>query len=193
MTLTSELQAVLASTRGLLAAAACSCALADDDGTSLTFVAADGAGAAEIVGVTLPVSRGIVGYVALSGQPIAVADVHRDERFARDVAETTAYLPSTILAVPMLDDDGDVMGVIEVLDPAHGEQESRLGGQHGTVAELGVLTVIASQAAAVVRLSRGATPGDDALGAALSGLDPTSTRQVAALLRAVVDRVEREA
>lgn len=193
MTLTSELEAVLASTRGLFAAAACSCALATDDGSSLTFVAASGAGAAEIVGVTLPVSRGIVGYVALSGQPIVVGDVHRDERFARDIAETTAYVPQTILAVPMLDLDGDVMGVIEVLDPTTGDQESRLGGQRGTVAELGVLTVIASQVAAVVRLVRAPGPGDERLDAALAGLDATSARQVLAVLGAVAERVEREA
>ncbi len=193
MTLTSELEAVLASTRGLFAAAACSCALATEDGSSLTFVAASGAGAAEIVGVTLPVSRGIVGYVALSGQPIVVADVHRDERFARDIAETTDYVPQTILAVPMLDPDGDVMGVIEVLDPTTGDQESRLGGQRGTVAELGVLTVIASQVAAVVRLVRAADPGDDRLDTALAALDGTSARQLLAVLGAVAERVEREA
>ena len=52
----SDLRAVLSSTRTLFGAAACSCALTSDDGASLTFVAADGAGAAEIVGVSIPVN-----------------------------------------------------------------------------------------------------------------------------------------
>ena len=93
----------------------------------------------------------------------------------------------------MLDPDGDVMGVIEVLDPTTGDQESRLGGQRGTVAELGVLTVIASQVAAVVRLVRAADPGDDRLDTALAALDGTSARQLLAVLGAVAERVEREA
>ena len=40
----------------LVSAAACSIAVVDDDGGTLEFVASDGAGADEIVGVTIPVS-----------------------------------------------------------------------------------------------------------------------------------------
>ena len=42
MTLITELTAVCASLRGLFGAAACSCALAVEDGAELEFVAADG-------------------------------------------------------------------------------------------------------------------------------------------------------
>ncbi len=153
MTLTMELQAAVSATRTLFGAAACSCALASDDGAELRFIAAAGVGAAEIVGITLPVSRGIAGWVALSGQPIAVGDVTRDERFARDVAEATAYVPTAILAAPLLDDEGETVGVIEVLDPSRPDDESRLGSQRGTAAELASLTVIAAQIATIVRLS----------------------------------------
>ena len=104
--------------RGLFAAAACSVALVDDEGGELTFVASDGAGAEEIVGVSIPVSRGIAGWAAMSGQPIAVKDVQADPRFARDVAESTRYVPSAILAAPLMDRDGDVVGVTSVLDPS---------------------------------------------------------------------------
>lgn len=140
MTDHTDLRAVLSSTRTLFGAAACSCALTSDDGASLTFVAADGAGAAEIVGVSIPVNTGIAGWVALSGQPTAIADVARDDRFARDVAEATDYVPTAILAVPMLDPQGETVGVMEVLDP------TRDG------LDLSVLAVIASQAEAVIRL-----------------------------------------
>ncbi len=104
--------------RRLFAAAACSVALVDDDGETLRFVASDGAGAEAIVGVTIPVSRGIAGWAAMSGQPIAVRDVQTDARFARDVAESTNYVPSSILAAPMMTAEGEVMGVTSVLDPA---------------------------------------------------------------------------
>jgi signal transduction protein with GAF and PtsI domain len=103
-------------TRSLFAAAACSVALVDDEGETLTYVVADGAGAKEIVGVTIPVGRGIGGWAAMSGQPIAVRDVQTDARFARDVAESTNYVPSAILAAPLMTADGEVIGVTSVLD-----------------------------------------------------------------------------
>src|SRR5215467_7511780 len=81
-------------TRSLFGAAACSVALVEADGETLVFVASDGAGADEIVGVRIPVSRGIAGWAAMSGQPIAVRDVQTDARFARDVAESTHYVPT---------------------------------------------------------------------------------------------------
>jgi signal transduction protein with GAF and PtsI domain len=165
-TLTDHLQASVAATRGLFAAAACSCALATEDGGSLEFVAADGAGAGAIVGVRLPVARGIAGFVALSGQPMAIADVSRDDRFARDVAEATDYVPITILAAPLLDPDGETLGVLEVLDPVRPDGGARLGTQGGTAAELAALTVVASQVAVVVRLLQaagGPAPAEAAL------------------------------
>jgi signal transduction protein with GAF and PtsI domain len=154
MTLEDDLRAACAGTRSIFGAAACSCALATDDGGALEFVAADGAGAEAIVGVRLPVSRGIAGFVALSGQPVTIADVGADHRFARDVAESTDYVPQTIIAAPLLGGDGETLGVLEVLDPVRPDDESRMGAQRGGVAELAVLTVIASQVAAVVALHR---------------------------------------
>lgn len=113
----SELSAFVASVRELFDAAACSCAMVDAEGERLTFVAADGVGAAAIIGVELPVGRGIAGWAAMSGQPIAVGDVGSDRRFAREVAEQTAYIPTSVWAVPMTTLDGEVIGVVEVLDP----------------------------------------------------------------------------
>ena len=113
-----SLGAAVEALRALFESAACSIALVDDEGAELVFVAADGAGAAEIVGQAVPVGRGIAGWAAMSGQPIAVSDVQADPRFARDVAESTAYVPRAILAAPLMDADGEVLGVLSVLDPA---------------------------------------------------------------------------
>nr|WP_256366704.1 GAF domain-containing protein [Aeromicrobium sp. 9AM] len=103
--------------RQLFDAAACSCALANPDGSSLSFAAAEGIGAGAIIGVEVPVDRGLVGWAAMSGQPVGVSDVRADPRFARDIAERTGYVPTTILAAPFFDSAWDVLGVIEVLDP----------------------------------------------------------------------------
>jgi signal transduction protein with GAF and PtsI domain len=103
--------------RGLFDAAACSIALLDDDESHLTFVAASGAGAERIVGVQLPVNRGIAGWVVSSGQPIGLDDVRSDARFDIDVAEATGYVPRSILAVP-IDGPRDTLGVLQLLDAA---------------------------------------------------------------------------
>jgi signal transduction protein with GAF and PtsI domain len=123
-------------TRSLFGAAACSIALVDDDGETLEFVASDGEGAAEIVGVSIPVSRGIAGWAAMSGQPIAVRDVQADPRFARDVAESTHYVPNAIYAAPILDAHGEVLGVASVLDPVVDETSDWTLHVLGTIAGL---------------------------------------------------------
>src|SRR4051812_24788510 len=131
-------------TRALFGAAACSIALVDDDGGSLQFVASDGAGADEIVGVTIPVSRGIAGWAAMSGQPIAVRDVQADARFARDVAESTHYVPTAIYAAPLLDTEGEVLGVVSVLDPVVDETSDWTLHVLGTIAGLTALVATAT-------------------------------------------------
>jgi signal transduction protein with GAF and PtsI domain len=122
--------------RALFDAAACSVALLEPSETHLRYVAAVGVGADEIVGVRLPVNRGIAGWVVSSGQPIGVADVQSDVRFDKAVAESTGYVPRTILAVPLEGPEGDPLGVIQVLDP----------GQHGDRDDMTLLGVLAAHA-----------------------------------------------
>jgi signal transduction protein with GAF and PtsI domain len=170
--LLADLVTAVAGVRSLFGAAACSCALVDDDGSSLTFVAADGEGAAEVVGLVLPVGRGIAGWAAMSGQPIGVRDVRSDPRFARDVAESTNYVPTSVMAVPLFRRDGEVLGVLELLDPAVDQ------GSDWTLAVLGTL---GSQVAALVTVHR--RVGPDRPGAA----------RTEELVRRVVEAVEEYA
>jgi GAF domain-containing protein len=143
--LATEAQRSVAGLRGVFDAAACSFARVEPGGDALRFVAADGIGAAEIVGVELPVSRGIAGWVALSGEAVQISDVAADTRFARDVAEATDYVPTTILAAPVVDAAGETLGVVEVLDP------QRTGADTGH--DLQVLELAAAQLAAIVQLA----------------------------------------
>ena len=131
----------VAAVRELFDAAACSCARATSDGSALTFVAADGVGAAEVIGVEVPVGRGLVGWAAMSGQPVAVRDVRTDARFAQDIAESTGYVPTVVFAAPFFDQGGEVLGVLEILDP---------GIDTSGDWPLAVLGTLASQLAAVV-------------------------------------------
>ncbi|MGY1717258.1 GAF domain-containing protein [Geodermatophilus sp. SYSU D01106] len=135
--------------RRTFGAAACSLAVLEDDDEHLRFRAASGAGAEEVLGLRLPVSRGIAGWVVSSGQPIVVSDVRADPRFAVDVAESTGYVPQVILAAP-LTAGGEPLGVVEVLDP-----DSGLGD-----GSLELLAALAAHAALAVAATA-ATPATD--------------------------------
>ena len=174
--------------RRVFAAAACSLALLEPDDEHLVFRAASGAGAAEVVGMRLPVSRGIAGWVVSSGQPIAIHDVRADARFARDVAESTGYVPRSILAAP-LQLAGEVFGVVEVLD-----RDGSMGH-----ADMDLLKSLATHAALAVELARGvpAQPDGAAAGhpadvlAEVARLGAEEQRAVAAMLTGFLSYVER--
>lgn len=110
------LTAVCATAKGVFGAAACSVAELDEDEGLLRYRASAGEGADAVVGLTLPVDRGLGGFVALSGMALSVEEVQADPRFAADVAEQTGYVPTAILAVPLVDDGGVVLGVLSILD-----------------------------------------------------------------------------
>ncbi|HUH08570.1 MAG TPA: GAF domain-containing protein [Egibacteraceae bacterium] len=120
------LSAIASAGRALFGAAACSVALLDDAQSELVFRAAAGPGADEIVGTRVPVNRGIAGWAVSAGQAIAVDDVARDPRFARDIAEASGYVPTSMIAAP-LQTEREILGVISVLDPrAEGGSARRL-------------------------------------------------------------------
>jgi GAF domain-containing protein len=88
------------------------------------------------------VSKGIAGWVVSSGQPIAVHDVRADPRFAVDVAESTGFVPRSILAAP-LTAHGEALGVVEVLDRTPATDRGD---------DLDLLGLLATQAALAVEL-----------------------------------------
>jgi GAF domain-containing protein len=135
---------IVATARVVFGAAACSIAVVDEAGEHLVFRAADGEGADGIVGVSIPATRGIAGWALSTGQAIAVGDVASDVRFAADTAEQTGYSPTAILAAPLLD-NGQAVGVIEVLDP---------GAERG----LDILGRFADLAALALRIDMPAPP-----------------------------------
>jgi GAF domain-containing protein len=152
--LVAVLDATARSLRRLYGAASVSIALTSEDGSMLRFVVADGAAGEQVVGLEIPVTTGIAGWVATSQQQMAVADVSRDPRFARDLAERIGYVPTSMLAAPLAGEDGAV-GVIEVLDP----DPSRRG-------DLGTVSLVGSLLAALLSHVDG------------DGLDPALTSRV---------------
>ncbi|MDP9483993.1 MAG: GAF domain-containing protein [Chloroflexota bacterium] len=109
------LRSVVEATVALFEAEAASIALYDPATDRLVFEVAAGEQGQGVIGVAIRPDQGIAGYVFRSGQALALSDVASDPRFGRAVAEQTAYLPRSIVAVPLVDDHGTI-GVLEVLD-----------------------------------------------------------------------------
>ena len=99
-----------------LAVGAGSVSIARLQGAELVYEAADGRGADNVIGLRLPSDRGIAGYVAHTGMSLVVDEVRSDHRFARDVAERVGYVPDSLMAVPVVDSDDGVLGVVSILD-----------------------------------------------------------------------------
>lgn len=125
------LQSIVQAAARIFGAAAASIALVDEREQKIVFRVAYGAGREQVVGMKIPIDKGIAGYVVNTGQPMAISDVQQDARFNQQAAEKTGYVPSSILAMPLLLNDR-VIGVMEVLDkinaPAFGMEDMELLG-----------------------------------------------------------------
>ncbi|MEI5097517.1 GAF domain-containing protein [Streptomyces sp. PmtG] len=109
------LLSVVHTARAIFDAQASSIALLDQDSGALVFEAVSGQGEESLVGTSFPAERGIAGWVLQSRQPVEVHDVDTNGHFARDVAESTAYVPRALMAAPLLAGE-EPLGVLEVLD-----------------------------------------------------------------------------
>jgi eukaryotic-like serine/threonine-protein kinase len=109
------LEATVQAAAGVFEAASASIALTEPSDGQLTYVAAWGAGASQVVGVELAAGHGIAAAAAGSGKAQIVPECRTDPRFASEVASSTGYVPHTMLVVP-LRRDGVVVGVLSLLD-----------------------------------------------------------------------------
>ncbi len=117
--------------------------LLDEEAGELVFEAVTGEGSDELVGKRFPGGTGVAGSVLATGQPLILEEVTRDPRFSREVAESTGYVPATLMAVPLVAEER-AFGVLEVLDP-------RERGR-SPLAELELLGLFANQAAIALEL-----------------------------------------
>ena len=137
------LQSIVEVARAIFGAKASSVFLLDREADELVFEAVAGEGAEALVGQRLPSSTGIAGWVLVTRQPLVLDDLANDPRFARDVAESTGYVPKSLMAVPLLHDE-EVLGVLQVLDRPHRERFS--------LQEMELLGLFANQAAIALDL-----------------------------------------
>jgi GAF domain-containing protein len=139
------LRSVVDATVALFQAEAASIALYDAATDRLVFRVAAGEQGQAVVGLAVPPSQGLVGYVYTTGQALALSDVERDARFGRAFAGQTGYVPRSIVAVPLVDEHGTI-GVLEVLDKRN---EAAFN-----LRDIELASVFARQAAVAISASR---------------------------------------
>jgi GAF domain-containing protein len=142
------LQSIVELARSVFGAKACSIMRFDAETDELVFEAVAGEGAGSLVGRRIPSRTGIAGWSLASEEPISIADVLQDPRFARDVAAETGYIPRKLAVYPLLYEERS-LGVLNVLDQGASAQ---LG-----LADMAVLGRFAAHAAmtlAVVEAAR---------------------------------------
>jgi GAF domain-containing protein len=149
------LQSIVDVARTIFGARAASVFLIDEEADELVFEAVSGEGEGTLIGSRFPSSTGIAGFALVTRQPLVVDDLKADPRFSRDRAESTGYVPNSIVASPLLHEER-ALGVLSVLDRA----PDRPFG----LAELELLSRFSTQAAIGLDLLRRARLARSALG-----------------------------
>jgi GAF domain-containing protein len=139
------LQSIVDATASLFDAEGSSIALFETDPDRLEIRVAAGAQGAGAIGLSVKPTEGISGFVYSTGQALAVTDVTSDPRFDLEAAEKTGYVPRSIAAVPLLDDEGSV-GVLQVLD--------KRGSPSFTLRDMELLAIFARQATTAITATR---------------------------------------
>ena len=160
-TTTLLLRSIVEATVALFDAEASSIALYDPASGQLVFQVAAGSQGDGVVGLAIGPDQGIAGYVFSTGLPLALSDVANDARFGRSAAEQTGYVPRSVVAVPLLDDEGSI-GVLEVLD--------RRSQAAFDLRDIELAAVFARQAAVAIRASRLERDGASLLASALTAI-----------------------
>jgi HD-GYP domain-containing protein (c-di-GMP phosphodiesterase class II) len=88
--------------------------------------------------IRIPLGAGIAGAVAATGRAIRIDDAYADPRFNQSVDRSSGYRTRNILAVPMQNTKGEVVGVLQALNRRDGaftaEDEELLGALAGPAA-----------------------------------------------------------
>ncbi len=115
MDLQEILSQVITSTNEIFEAEAGSVALIEPSGQELVIRAAVGAGAEAVRGMCLPITKGVIGWVATHETPALIADVDDDPRFNRAIDQESGFRTRSILCAP-LQVNNHTIGVIELMN-----------------------------------------------------------------------------
>uniref|UniRef100_A0A672MYA2 Phosphodiesterase n=1 Tax=Sinocyclocheilus grahami TaxID=75366 RepID=A0A672MYA2_SINGR len=75
-------------------------------------------------GIRLEWNKGIVGYVAVTGQPLNIKNAYEDPRFNAEVDQITGYKTQSILCLPIKNHREEVVGVAQAINKRCGENSA---------------------------------------------------------------------
>ncbi|MFB2770778.1 GAF domain-containing protein [Pelatocladus sp. BLCC-F211] len=81
------------------------------------IAAADGK---QMMEIRIPANRGIVGYVAATGEALNIADAYKDPRFDPTTDKKTGYITSNILCLPVFNSANELIGVTQLINKQQG-------------------------------------------------------------------------
>lgn len=174
------LQSIVQAAARIFGAAAASILLVNEQEKLLEFKVAYGASNRDLVGLKFPLDKGIAGYVVMTGQPLAISNVRQDPRFNQDFAKSTGYVPSSILAMPLLSGER-VIGVMEVLD--------KINATSFGIQDMELLGMFAHQAAIAIDQSQRMENIQEALVLGLKRLLTSDPSSESAELVSVLDSI----
>jgi len=70
----------------------------------------------EIFEIRLPLGSGVAGWVAEAGESVNLPDAYKDSRFNREIDKRSGYTTRSMLAVPIRNREGRILGVMQVLN-----------------------------------------------------------------------------
>ncbi|CAL1263009.1 unnamed protein product [Larinioides sclopetarius] len=112
------LKEVMTEARKLTGAERCSLFLLDREENVLVAKVFDGNSTEDLnecpKDITIPITEGIAGHVALTGEILNISDAYEHPLFYRKIDESTGFKTRNILCFPIQDDNGAIIGVAEL-------------------------------------------------------------------------------
>jgi len=115
LNLNEILELIMSKVSELIEAQNWSLFLIDERTQELTFEVVVGLDKELIKTMRIPVSQGIAGTVAQTGEPLFIADAQNDPRLNRKVDQVTGFTTESVICIP-LKIHGTILGVIEVIN-----------------------------------------------------------------------------
>lgn len=108
---TTLIRTIMESARTLMNAERCSLFLVDRE-TKELYTSISG----EMEEVRIPISSGIAGYVATTGETLNIPDAYKDKRFNPEIDQKTGFKTKSILCMPIKAYSGEIVGVAQLVN-----------------------------------------------------------------------------
>lgn len=70
--------------------------------------------------IRFPAGKGLAGYVVKSGETLNIVDAYNDSRFNPEVDKKTGYRTKTILCMPIMNNNKEIIGAFQVINKIDG-------------------------------------------------------------------------